>query len=95
MSPVIGMIEKKDKFEDDGRTICPMDVERMPESVFRLSRSGKSEETSDRSSGRADRITRAEARRYTWYAVLAGLTVAGTVGGGTVLFILILWLLWR
>ena len=68
MSPVIGMIEKKDKFEDDGRTICPMDVEGMPESVFRLSRSGKSEETSDRSSGRAE-----EAARARWLATAAAM----------------------
>ena len=40
-------------------------------------------------------LTRAEYRKYTWYAVLGGLTVVGVIGGGTVLFIFLLTLLWR
>ena len=44
---------------------------------------------------RGEALTKREAKRYTWYSVLAGLTVLGVVGGGTVLFIFILWLLWH
>ena len=89
------MTEKREQFEDDGRTICSMDVEGMPQSVFRMTRGETGAERTDRPSDRAEQMTRSEARRYTWYAVLAGLAVAVTVGGGTVLFILVLWLLWR
>ena len=97
MLPATCMIDmKKDQFEDDGRTICPMDVDGMPDSVFRLTRGQR----------RADRaalkqkiyeeepLTRSEYRRYTWYAVLAGLTVLGVIGGGIIAFIGILCILW-
>lgn len=88
----------RDSFEDDGRTICPMDVDGMPDSPFSLS--GKREKLPGKAQQRTrpvddDSITPSEARRYSWYAVLAGLTVAGVVGGGTVLFIFILWIMWR
>ena len=84
-------------FEDDGRTICNMDVDGMPQSVFRL-RSGarKADKANLKAKlAREEPLTRREMRRYTWYSVLAGLTVVGIVGGGSVLFIFLLWLLWR
>ena len=40
-------------------------------------------------------ITRREARIYTWYAILAALTVFAVVGGGVILFIFMLWLAWK
>ena len=86
---------KKDDFEDDGRTICSMDdLDVM--SPFRLSRK---ERKTDKASiktkiEREEPLTRAEYRRYTWYSVLAALTVLGVIGGGIILFILILYLLW-
>ena len=86
---------KKDDFEDDGRTICNMDdLEVM--SPFRLSRK---ERKNDKAAIKTkveneEPLTRAEYRRYTWYSVLAALTVLGVVGGGAILFILILYLLW-
>ena len=88
---------KKDDFEDDGRTICSMDVDGMPDSVFRLSRR---ERRTDRAQLKRkvydeEPLTRSEYRRYTWYAILAGLTVMGVIGGGMILFILILCLAWR
>ncbi len=87
---------KKEDFEDDGRTICNMDVDGMPDSVFRLSRG---ERRADRAALKRkvyedEPMTRSEYRRYTWYAVLAALTVLGVVGGGMILFILFLCLIW-
>ena len=89
---------KKDDFEDDGRTICSMeDLDAISLSPFRLSRK---ERKSDRSAIKAkieaeEPLTRAEYRRYTWYSILAALTVVGIIGGGLILFILLLLLLWR
>ena len=82
---------KKDSFVDDGRTICRMDIPGMPASLS--DRKGTEDFSQNRGSAE-ERMTRAEARRYSYYAVLAGLTVAGIVGGGTILFILLLCLLW-
>ena len=86
---------KKDDFEDDGRTICSMDdLDVM--SPFRLSRK---ERKTDRAAIKTkveneEPLTKAEYRRYTWYSVLAGLTVLGVIGGGVIIFILILYFLW-
>ena len=92
------MIMKKDDFEDDGRTICSMeDLDVMTGSPFRLSRK---ERKADRATLKAkveneEPLTRAEYRRYTWYSILAALTVVGVIGGCLILFILLLLLLWR
>ena len=88
---------KKDQFEDDGRTICNMDVDGMPDSVFRLSRGERKRDRAQlkKKVYEEEPLTKSEYRRYTWYAILAALTVMGVVGGGTILFILILCLVWR
>ena len=88
---------KKDQFEDDGRTICNMDVDGMPDSVFRLSRGERRRDRAQlkKKVYEEEPLTKSEYRRYTWYAILAALTVMGVVGGGTILFILILCLVWR
>mgnify|MGYP007101914373 CR=1 FL=1 len=89
---------KKEEFEDDGRTICNMNgLDVMNRSVFRLS---GQERRADKAALREkidkeEPLTRSEYRRYTWYSILAALTVLGIIGGGAVLFILILTLLWR
>ena len=84
-------------FEDDGRTICNMDVDGMPQSVFRLRPKERKIDRAELRSKviREEPLTKREMRRYTWYSVLAGLTAVGIIGGGTVLFIFLLWLLWR
>ena len=90
------MIEKeKGSFEDDGRTICKMDVNGMPQPIFHTTRDKIGRKNPHREFFDEEPMTRSEYRRYTWYAVLAGLTVVGVIGGGSVLFIFILWLLWR
>ncbi len=86
---------KKDTFEDDGRTICNMDVDGMPPSGPGFPGYKAKGDIPNQTPAWEEKMTRSESRRYTWYAVLAGLTVTGVVGGGTVLFIFILWLLWR
>lgn len=60
--------------DDDGRVICDMDVEGMPWHDRRVRR----EERQARKAAKAprgDQLTKSEARRFTWYAVLAGLTI--------------------
>ena len=86
----------KQPFEDDGRTICPMDVDGMPDSPFRMNRRQRREDKAElkRKVAAEEAMTQKEARRYSWYAILAGLTVIGIVGGGTVLFIFLLTLIW-
>ena len=90
---------RKEYEDDDGRVICPMDVEGMPGSVFRphgaRSPMRREREEIRRKVDAGEALTRAEYRKYTWYAVLGGLTVVGVIGGGTVLFIFLLTLLWR
>ena len=90
---------RKEYDDDDGRTIVNMDVEGMPDSawtamIHKRSRREDREELKEKVA-QGVVLTKSETRRYTWYAVLAGLTVVGVVGGGTVLFIFILWLLWH
>ncbi len=87
---------RKDDFEDDGRVICNMEVDGMPDSVFRRSRVQRKTDRAVLKQKMADGepMTKSEYRRYTWYAVLAALTVLGVVGGGMILFIFILWLIW-
>ena len=90
------MTEKdREEFEDDGRTICSMDVDGMPQSVFRIATERSRKNRPQDGYPYEEPMTRSEYRRYTWYAVLAGLTVFGVVGGGAILFVFILWLLWR
>ena len=91
------MAREPKRFEDDdGRTLVDMNVEGMP-----WYQSGRKKQ--DRAQARAElqaridrgeALTRRETLRYTFYATLAGLTVVGVIGGGTVLFVLLLWLLW-
>ena len=90
---------RKEYDDDDGRTIVNMDVEGMPDSawtamIHKRSRREDREELKEKVA-QGVVLTKSETRRYTWYAVLAGLTVVGVVGGGPVLFIFILWLLWH
>ncbi len=60
----------KDYDDDDGRVIVNMDVEGMPWHDKRVRR-----EKREAKASRGPQMTRSEARRFTWYAVLAGLTI--------------------
>ena len=68
------MSNQPKKFDDDdGRVICSMDVEGMRWTEKRVRR----EERQARKVFQGEQMTRSEARRYTWYSVLAGLTIVG------------------
>lgn len=64
--------------DDDGRVIANMNVEGMPWHDRQVRREKREERRAKRNETRPQgaQLTRSEARRYTFYAVLAGLTVA-------------------
>ena len=83
--------------DDDGRTIINMNVPGMPwyheeESAFGQNRSRARRSVSPYG---GDELTTKQTIRYTFYSLLASFVVFGVVGGGMILFILILWLCWR
>lgn len=82
--------QSKQYDDDDGRTICNMDVDGMPWFDKRV----RSEKRAARSAAQGDRITRAEARAYTWYALLAGLLIASVFSVAIVLFTLFCTQVW-
>jgi len=67
------MNQQPDDLEDDGRVICDMNVSGMPWHQDRGSQAIVSPRKDSRLRG--DPITKPELRRYTWYALLAGLAV--------------------
>ncbi|MDO4543636.1 MAG: hypothetical protein Q4C01_03695 [Clostridia bacterium] len=92
------MARKRKVYEDDdGRTIVPMDVDGMPWYAKRMRKEERQRAKADLQEriAKGEALTRRETLRATFYAVLAGLTVVGIVGGGVVLFIFILWLFWK
>ena len=95
MWPAICMTEKDKEFEDDGRTICNMDVDGMPQPMFHVTKEKIKRNKEQNCYPEEEPMTGSEYRRYTWYAIMAGLTVVGVIGGGSILFIFILWLLWK
>lgn len=70
--------EQRKYDDDDGRVIADMNVEGMPWHDRSVRREKRAERRAERSESvrQGVRLTRSEARRYTFYAVLAGLTVA-------------------
>ncbi len=86
------MVKKSNKQieEDDGRVICNMNVEGMRWYDDGIRR--KHSEDSKISAG--NQLTRSEARRFTWSAILAGLSVVGVFSVGWVLFILFCTQIW-
>jgi len=59
--------------DDDGRVIVDMDLEGMSWHDRRIRKETRAEKRSNRPAGA--QLTKGEARRFTWYAVLAGLTI--------------------
>lgn len=88
---------RKQYEDDDGRTIVNMNVEGMRCYQANLKREQKAQARAELQEkiARGEALTRRQALRYTFYATLAGLAVVGFVGGGTVLFVFLLWLLMR
>jgi hypothetical protein len=83
--------QPKNQYEDDdGRVICSMDVEGMRWHDKKTRR----EERVVRRAAQGDQLTRSEARRYTWYATLAGLLIVAVFSLAWVLFILFCTQIW-
>lgn len=76
--------------DDDGKVICNMDVEGMRWHDKNVRR----EERAKRKYPQGDSMSRAEARRYTWYSILAGLVIASVFSITWVLFILFCTQIW-
>jgi hypothetical protein len=78
--------------DDDGRVICDMDVEGMKWYDRRIRKEKRAERRTNLPAG--DRLTKSQARRYTFYAILAGLTlfaVYAVVWGLVLLFMTQVW----
>lgn len=76
--------------DDDGRVICNMDLEGMRWHDKKVRR----KEYSTLPVSHGEQMTRSEARRFTWYAVLAGLLIASVFSVTWVLFILFCTKVW-
>ena len=86
------MNQQPDEIEDDGRVICDMNVSGMPWHQDRNSQAIVSPRKDSRLRG--DPITKRELRRYTWYAILAGLVVVATFSIVWILFTLFATQVW-
>jgi len=78
--------------DDDGRVICDMDVEGMKWYDRRVRKEKRAERRTNLPAG--DQLTKSQARRYTFYAILAGLTlfaVYAVVWGLVLLFMTQVW----
>jgi hypothetical protein len=78
--------------DDDGRTIVSMDVEGMKWHDRQVRKEKRDDRSANRS--RANQMTKSETRRFMWYAILAGLTVALVFSVVYILFILFATQVW-
>ena len=79
--------------DDDGRVICNMDVDGMRGHDRRIRREQRDARRA-RHVPPGEAMTRSEARLYTWYAVLAALTIVAVFSVTWVLFTLFLTEVW-
>ncbi len=86
------MNQQPDNFEDDGLVVCDMNVAGMPWHQDRSSRAVR--DSGQNSRMRGDPITKPELRRYTWYALLAGLVVVAIFSIVWILFTLFATQVW-
>jgi hypothetical protein len=82
--------QRKQYDDDDGRVVCNMDVDGIRAQDKRVRR----EQRQMTNSSQGSQLTRAEARQFTWYAVLAGLLIASVFSVTWVLFILFCTQVW-
>lgn len=85
--------EPKQYDDDDGRVICDMDVDGMRWHDRRVRREARAEKTA-KTSSQGVQMTRAESRRFTWYAVLAGVTMVAVYGVVWALLLLFMTQVW-
>ena len=76
--------------DDDGRVICNMDVDGTRIHDKRMRR----EQRQMPRVAQGDQMTKAEARQFTWYAILAGLLIASVFSVTWILFILFCTQIW-
>jgi hypothetical protein len=88
-------VHPKQYADDDGRVICNMDVDGMPWHDKRVRRERREQQRAI-AAGQTDReqMTKAEARRFTFHAVLAGLLIAAVFSAAWVLFVLFCTQVW-
>jgi len=82
--------QQKQYDDDDGRVIASMDVEGLRWHDKKV----RQEQREARQVSHGDQMTRSESRRFTWYAVLAGLLIASVFSVTWVLFILFCTQVW-
>jgi len=89
---------QKTKFnEDDGRTIVNMDVEGTPwhdRNVNFADRQAQELGVKQKRAMYGERMTNSEARRYTFYAMLAGLALTGIMAATWILLVLFMTQVW-
>jgi len=78
--------------DDDGRVICDMDVDGMPWHDKRVRREIRANRKAKQHEG--PKMTKPEARRFTWYAVSAGLLIVLVFAVTWVLFTLFATQIW-
>jgi len=78
--------------DDDGRVICNMDVPGMRWHDRSVRRERFARRFAPASQG--DQMTRSEARRFTWYAMLSGVLIASVFAATWLLFILFCTQVW-
>lgn len=90
------MSSKPKQYEDDdGRVICSMDVSGMRWHDKRVKREEReARKLASQPTPNVEQLTQVEARRYTWYALLAGWLIVAVFSVAGVLFILFCTQIW-
>jgi hypothetical protein len=83
-------LKPKQYDDDDGRVVCNMDVDGIRTHDKRVRR----EQRQILKVKQGNQMTKAEARQFTWYAVLAGLLIASVFSVTWILFILFCTQIW-
>jgi hypothetical protein len=83
-------LKPKQYNDDDGRVVCNMDVDGIRMHDKRVRR----EQRQIQKVAQGNQMTKAEARQFTWYAVLAGLLIASVFSVTWILFILFCTQIW-
>lgn len=89
--------QKKQYDDDDGRTIVSMDVDRTPwhdRNVNFAERQAQDLGRRQKVAMYGERMTGSEARRYTFYAMLAGLALTAALATVWILLVLFMTQVW-
>ena len=89
--------QKKQFDDDDGRTIVSMDVDGTPwhdRNVNFAEKQARELNRKQRVEMYGDRMTNSEARRYTFYAMLAGLALTAALAVVWILLVLFMTQVW-